>query len=433
MQPLKYSAQSLVAFQSKFATKLNPIEVWPKSFYDTLYCKNAWPGLTFHNFRDPEHIKQVLVDQADAFEKAPLNQALLEPIFGEGLLTSHGQRWALQRAAAAPAFKRAAIQALAQRMTSAAAHISDKLDEHAGASPVEVLPFMAEATFHVIASLLFGAMDSPEPYPEMAIRLTAYLDGAATPDAPEVQVAIDWLKAYASSAVEQQLAAKDPNPSLLSILLTAVERELDLSLSMKEVSDNIVTFILAGHETTGVALTWALFCLAKAPSVQEQVLAEVRDVCGDEPVRLEHVPKLGLIHRVIQETLRLYPPIASLSRLALRDVDIGDVSVSAGDVADILIYPMHRNRQIWAEPAHFDPDRFLEDRISQRHKFAFLPFGAGPRICIGSQMAYMEQAVFLATFIRRFVFAPAPGYVEKPRMRVSLRPHDGMPLVLSRR
>jgi cytochrome P450 len=239
------------------------------------------------------------------------------------------------------------------------------------------------------------------------------------------------IRATAASSLRARRArGQFDSGDLLGELIAARDPETGRALTDQELNDNILTFIGAGYETTAVALTWALYLIASAPDVQARLHEEAVQVLGDRPITGEDVARLKFHDQVIRETMRLYPPVAVLQRRTTGDADLGPVQVRAGDEVVCLIYVLHRSRRLWDRPEAFDPDRFSPERSQDRHRFAFMPFGGGPRICIGAQFATMEMIAFLSTFVRRFTFEPAPGLAPVPRLRFSLRPDRPMRLIV---
>jgi cytochrome P450 len=241
------------------------------------------------------------------------------------------------------------------------------------------------------------------------------------------------MRRAAMSALARRRQSGEQRGDLLGQMLAARDPETGTRLSDEELRDNIVTFIAAGHETTAVALTWTLYLIANDAETQQRLVEEVRSVAGDAPLSAAHVEQLVFHEQVIKEAMRLYPPVALLQRRAVRDVDLGPVSLNAGEEAVCLIYCMHRNKRVWDQPEFFIPERFAPETSSGRHRFAYMPFGGGPRICIGMKFAYLEAAAILASLVRRLHFAPNPAHPIKPILRVTMRPQGGMPLYVSPR
>jgi cytochrome P450 len=203
-------------------------------------------------------------------------------------------------------------------------------------------------------------------------------------------------------------------------------------MSDAEVVNNLLTFIAAGHETTAVALTWTLWLLAKDQTSQQRACDEVANVVGTGPFTAAHVGRLVFCRQVISEAMRLYPAAPGVGRLPNEPMVLGGVQIDAETRVHIPIFALHRNTRLWENPNAFDPDRFATDKIKARSRYAFLPFGGGPRVCIGTSFATTEAAVILAVLLRAFRFLPVAGHKPKPVARVTLRPSGGMPLLVGR-
>jgi cytochrome P450 len=217
---------------------------------------------------------------------------------------------------------------------------------------------------------------------------------------------------------------------LLTLLLQAEDPESGKGMSEDEVKANVLTFIAAGQETTANALTWSLFLLSQAPDWRERVAHEAkRETSGPVEGRCE---RLIVTRAVIDEAMRLYPPIAAISRVALGPDELAGQRIERGTIIVIAPYVLHRHRALWPQPDMFDPNRFLGDARATIGRFAYLPFGAGPRICIGSTFALQEATLALAILMRDFSLDIAPGHVVWPVQRVTLRPRNGLPMVIRR-
>jgi cytochrome P450 len=199
-------------------------------------------------------------------------------------------------------------------------------------------------------------------------------------------------------------------------------------MSDEDLRDNLITFISAGHETTALTLTWALYLISQHPPTETRLVEEIASVAGNEPIGPQHIEHLTFTKHVVQEAMRLFPPVAILPRAAERDTMVGAVSVKAGTTLLIPIYALHRHRLLWSEPDAFDPDRFASEKTGSRHKFAYLPFGGGPRGCIGLNFAMIEAVAMLATFVRSAHFTHDPAHKIRPLMRITMRPQGGMPM-----
>jgi cytochrome P450 len=426
----------------------NPLHVWPRAMYENPYHGVRWIGRTFHYFRRPEHMKALFLDHADVFRKSQFQKKLVGPALGEGLLTSEGEHWKFQRRAASPAFRIDALRAMVPAFSSSAEATVDRMIAGAAHGPVDVMSEMQHATLDVIVETILGGADPNFGYSRIAGTVEDYMKTMGKPDMLDMFGAPTWiprpwggkgrraaggLKQSAVNAIERRRASGETRDDLLGLLLAARDPETGRGLSDDELRDNVVTFIGAGHETTALALTFALYLIANAPEIQDRLVREVREVCGDRPINAAMIDAMPFHEQVIKETMRLYPPVSLIDRVAVADIDFGDVQVKKGDFAFALIYVMHRHKRLWERPERFDPDRFSEARAKGIPRFQYMPFGAGPRICIGMKFAYMEAIAILATLVRRLRFLPNADHKVEPNMRITLRPEGGMPLFVERR
>ncbi|RYZ03721.1 MAG: cytochrome P450 [Alphaproteobacteria bacterium] len=426
----------------------NPLHVWPRAMYENPYHGVRWIGRTFHYFRQPEHMKAVFLDHPDIFRKSQFQKKLVGPALGEGLLTSEGEHWKFQRRAASPAFRIDKLRALAPAFASSAEATVARMKAKAQAGPIDVMAEMQHATLDVIVETILGGADPAFGFDRIATTVEDYIQTMGKPDMLDMFGTPNWvprpwggkgrraaegLKQSAVNAIERRRASGETRNDLLGLLLAARDPETGKGLSDDELRDNVVTFIGAGHETTALTLTFSLYLIANAPDIQERLLREAIDVCGDMPVDAAMIDAMPFHEQVIKEAMRLYPPVAIIDRVAQEDIDLGDVQVKKGDFAFALIYIMHRHKKLWEHPERFDPDRFSEERAKAIPRFQYMPFGAGPRICIGMKFAYMEAISILATLVRELRFLPNPAHTVEPNIRITLRPERGMPLFVEAR
>jgi cytochrome P450 len=423
----------------------NPIEAWPRAVYEEPYYLRGDDRQMFLYAADPAMLKDILLDKAEAFPKDWMFDRVTKPALGEGLLTAQGDHWRWQRRAAAPGFRPDSVAAMTPVMVAAAEAALQRWRERGEGARLDIATEMTGVTFQVILDTMLSGGDGID-VPAAARMITDYLEtlGKITPAdllqwptwtrialAPRGYRAMVSLKAM----VDRMVAARRKAPSrddLVNLLMQAKDPETGRQMDDVLLRDNLLTFIGAGHETTALALTWSLYLLGAHPPTAARVRAEIAEVAGEETLTDAHVARLTFTRQVVQEAMRLYPSLPLMSRMCATDVEAGGLAVKAGTFVFIPIYAIHRHRLLWENPDAFDPDRFSPERSAGRHRFAYLPFGAGPRVCIGQAFAQTETVAILATLMRGAVLEPDPGHKVRPLMRVSMRPQGGMPMTLRR-
>ena len=237
---------------------------------------------------------------------------------------------------------------------------------------------------------------------------------------------------FLRTSVAALIAARQANPTsrndLFGWLSEAKHPETGAPLGAELLLDSLLTFMMVGHETTAKALTWSLYLLSESEDWAERLREEIETVAGNEPIGPEHIDRLQLTQQVVKEALRLYPPVPSITRQAATDLELGGQHIAAGTLINIPIFVLHRHRSIWRDPDCFDPDRFAPEAEAKIARTQFMPFGAGPRTCIGSAFAMIEATAVLATLIRGARFRLKAAHVPIPVSRVSLAPKGGMPM-----
>jgi cytochrome P450 len=423
----------------------NVVEAWDAELFDIPFRQGRWFGWPYLQACDPALMQAVFLDQMDRFLKSEAQQRVLRPAVGDGLLTVEGEAWRTQRRAAAPAFRHAALLRLLPAMAKVAEATAARLADAPDGEPIDVTPLMTRAALDVVMQTLMAGDESFD-LATAGPMMVRYLESVGTVKLLDLLGAPDWIprpgrarnrrenaqvQTMATASLHARRArGQFDSGDLLGDLIAARDPETGRGLTDQELVANILTFIGAGYETTAVALTWALYLVASAPDVQARLHEEAARVLGDRPITGEDVARLTFHEQVIKETMRLYPPVPVLQRRAIGDADLGPVQIRSGEEVVCLIYVLHRSRRLWDRPETFDPDRFSPERSQDRHRFAFVPFGGGPRICIGAQFATFEMIALLSTFVRRFTFEPAPGLAPLPRLRLTLRPDRPMRLIV---
>ena len=411
---------------------------WSERAFEIDYLKRDILGFRVHILLDPGLIERVLLGNAANYVKPDIVKHLLGPIIGQGLLTSDGQLWRDQRKIVAASFSPAAVEAQRGMFVRAAR------DSMAGWNDGERRDMAAEATrttMTVIALALFGG--DPRLISETAMaHIAAAIEGFSearmlallrlpqfpvTPKGRAGKRGQIFLRRTLEEVVDDRWHGRVDGDFLTGMIGALRQRFPDGEARALAV-DNAATFYLAGHETTANALTWSLYLLAAQPELQEQLAAEAQAALGEGADDVaERVPRLRLF---LNESMRLYPPVPRFDRQATAADRIGEHEVVPGDIVSIWPWMLHRHRKYWDDPDAFDIERFAGKH--SRHRFQYLPFGGGPRTCVGAQFATAEALTILAIWLGEWRFAEA-GHAVRPAGMVTLRPAGGLPLALNRR
>ena len=401
-------------------------------------------GKRWHMVMDPGALKQVLRDRLEDYPKSTVTKLVLGPAIGKGLFVAEGAEWQWQRRTATPVFTHRNVAALAPVMTAAAERACARLVPAVGRA-VDLFDEMITATFEVISDVTFSGGTGFDRA-EVHRAIEDYIAGTARVSLLDVMGAPGWLprpgrvlsgrgmartKALADRAIEGRRGT-GPHlpPDLLDLLMAGADPDSGRQMTTAELRDNLLTFIVAGHETTALTLAWALYLCAFDQGVQAAARDQAQAVLQGRAATVADIPALPLVRQIVDETLRLYPPAAFLSRTALKPDRLWGREVRPGDTVLLPVYALHRHHALWHNPDAFDPARFADPRAVPR--FQYLPFGDGPRICIGLSFALQEAVIVLATLLSRFRFSAVPGRDPKPVLILTLRPEGGVWLQLER-
>lgn len=394
-------------------------------------------GIRWHMVMDPEALRRILRDKLHDYPKSGVTKSLLRPAIGNSLFIAEGAHWQWQRRAAAPAFSHRNVSALAPVMTRAAEATCDRI-RRVKAQPVNVFDEMVSATFQVIADVTLSGdsafdRDSVHKAIDDYIAAAGRVTLADMLNLPGWVPRGGWLKSrkalrqmqrIADATIEARKSAPtEDTPDLLDLLLSAHDPETDRSMSTAELRDNLLTFIVAGHETTALTLSWALYLCGFDPTTQARARQEAQSVLGNRAATQDDLAALPFTRAIIEETLRLYPPAAMLARTAKIEDKLCGREVRPGDTMILPIYALHRSHVHWDQPNAFRPERFLDSQID---RFTYLPFGDGPRVCIGQSFAMQEAVIILATLLARFSFTPIEDKDPNPVMILTLRSEGGV-------
>jgi cytochrome P450 len=428
------------------AIRRDPIGVFLDSarrFGDVVYFKIA--SRRGYLITNPSDIRHVLQDNARNYHKSPLYQKLRTSI-GNGLLTSEDEFWLRQRRIAQPAFHRQRIEGLAGMMACAARDTADRWETIAASGqPVDVGDEMMRLTRAVVLRTLLGA--DLGPYTDTLDEAWAVINehigesfwSAGLTDwfPSSKQRRFQAARAVLQGAVNHVISQRRRDPSehadLLSMLMSARDEETGEGMTDEQLRVEVTTFLLAGQETTSLVLTWLWYLLSQHVEVQRRLEDEIDRALDGRSPEYGDLANLPYARMVIDEAMRLYPPAWVFSRQALADDELGGFRLPRGWLAFVVPFVLHRLPAYWREPEKFDPERFSPEHSAERPKFAYLPFGAGPRQCIGNQFALIEAHLVVAAVVQRYRLRLVPKHKVEPWPLITLRPRYGMPMFIERR
>jgi cytochrome P450 len=427
----------------------NGIAVWPDEAYesDVLRLRVLMRNVLVVN--SPVMLKHILLDRIDNYRKSPIQRRVLGPLIGDGLLMSEGELWRRHRRTIAPIFRPQRIA----RFTDAMAIATHEMLGNWARSPKEPMD-MASAMTALTLTIIARVMLSTEPdsdmqaivasIPEYQRNVRPHLFDLV--GLPKWIPRVDWdgtgskveatcgvLNRTIDRIVERRKAAREMPDDLLSLLLNARDEETQQPMNAREIRDEVANIFLAGHDTTAHALTWVWYLLALHPREEEALHAELDAVLGDAPPKAADIERLPRARMILEEAMRLYPPAHTLSRFTVDDDEVLGHHIPKGATVIISPWLLHRHRRLWKDPDVFDPDRFSPEQVGARHRFAYIPFGAGPRICIGAPFAMAEGVMILASIAQRYRLRLVPGSTVEPVGLITLRPRDGLPMYLEPR
>ncbi len=424
----------------------NPVQVLSKYtelFGDTFrfYLGGLKEAIVTTN---PTVIQHVLKTNAENYQKSEIQVKRMGHFLGKGLLTTHGEAWRTQRRLIQKGFDRKQLEALSAIMQDSLVESLRDFDRQLGADPVDIYPHLMKMTFAMVARSLFGAKLKDEdidvvsqtictvqefivrqtlqpylnPWFEVSGELRRHEEMRARAD----NILMNYIKMRRQQA---------PGHDLLQTLMDArysngegMSDELVLSESMQ--------LLVAGHETSSNGLSWLLYILSTQPDCLERIRQEFDSVMGDEPLSHAHMPRLEFTTQVIQEGLRLYPPFWMIDRMAVADDRIGDIVIPQGSTVIVYVYGAHHAPSHWQSPESFDPERFIKGSEKLRTPFTYLPFGGGPRVCIGNHYAMLQILMILSNLLRSYDFQLTPGQTIEARPMVILRPKHGIRMTFTK-
>ena len=420
----------------------NPLRSLPRAVYTEPLVSYGRKRPLVAWVTGPELLEHVLVKNTDIFVKTRLDKRVLKPVVGEGLLTADGDHWRWQRKLASPLFRPSDVLDYVPTMVEAANEQIARWRAKGVAHVSAIDHDMTETTFAVIARTVLAGIDEREG-DEIKRTGHAYIDpimwsvAAALLLLPEklwhpgkrkMQLAAAEGRACVQRLLDKRRAAGIDGDDLVARMLRAKHPETGVAMTDEQLIDNLATFLLAGHETTAKALTWTLYLLARSPEWQERARTEIAEVTCGAPIAAQDMPRLAVTQRILKESMRLYPSVPAMTRVNRVATNLGDLNLPSPTLIVIPVFAVHRHEALWDDPGRFDPDRFVPEREAKHQRMQFMPFGVGPRVCIGASFAMTEATVVLATLLQSARFGWDGQHAPEPISRVTLHPKGGMPL-----
>jgi cytochrome P450 len=435
-------------FEFLHALRDNTISTFGQEAYERDIVVRKMFGRYLFVVNDLAAIKHVLIDNAANYQKTEITRRILEPGLGKGLITSEGETWRQHRRTMSPAFDHRSIALYTPVMTAAAEELlADWRKVPPGAS-IDVAPAMMEVTLNIISRTMFSS-DSDEIVTIMG-RSAGRYQAQMRPNILDMLGLPNWLAGLARSRVADrtlgefdevidrliEARARDPGngpKDLLGRLIAARDEQTGGGMTAQEVRDHVLTIFLAGHETTAMAMTWSWFLLSQQPAEEAKLHAELDTVLGGRAPTHDDLSKLTYTRMVVEESMRIYPPVHTIARAAIGEDTLAGRHVPKGSTVMIVPWLLHRHVKLWDNPGRFDPERFSPENSSTRPRFSYLPFGGGKRICIGAAFALAEATILLATLAQRFRLRLVPGHPVEPQGLITLRSRHGMKMLLTPR
>lgn len=423
----------------------NALNGWPTVAFEHHYKARKVFSLNYHFISDPEAIQHVLMDKLGNYQKPAIVKKMLGAALGEGLLTTDGEAWREQRRVMAPVF----TPGMVTEFMPTFARVAEQTADRWATGDSDVIDVAAESvrtTFDIINATLFSSaagftVDEASGHMAAVMAATGQYRLGPLLGMPWLdQNPVQWRGAIGRRVIIGRLAEfiarrqADPDPpqDFMTRVIDAFRHTHPPKQAAKLALDNAVTFLGAGHETTANALTWALYLLSRDRQAQAWASEEARAAWDAGGTPEEILTRLPYLKMIWDETLRLYPPALRIDREAMADDELCGHRVRRGDQISIWPWIVHRHRLLWDEPDLFNPENFDPEAKAGHHRFQYIPFGAGPRVCIGAAFAQAEGLLVLSHWLARFRFRPVAGHTVEPTGDIAIRPKGGLPLVVER-
>jgi cytochrome P450 len=398
-----------------------------------------WRGfLDIYMLNDPDDVRRVMTQAWPQFNKDNIDYRVLKLTMGNGLVTSDGPAWSRQRRLMQPMFHHRIVNAFDGAINACIETLVERWRAHGPTQPFALDRELSRLTFGVVGATLFGAdieahadevaemLDVMNVNPKTVRALLTLYPWIPTAGNRRFARHLATLDRIVYGLIERRRASGETRADLLGLLLAARDEDSGEGMPERQVRDEIVTLMLAGHETSAVSLAWTFHLLAQHPDIEAMLVDELTRELGGRPALAADLPRLPFLKQVVQESMRLYPPVWGISRAVGTDCEFGGYRIPAGAYLAVLPYALHRHPAHWQDPERFDPARFSPQRSASRHSYCYLPFAAGPRTCIGAGMAMLEIQLVLARLLPLFRVRPVPGHPIVPLASVTYRPRYGI-------
>ncbi|MDD9899938.1 MAG: cytochrome P450 [Alphaproteobacteria bacterium] len=434
-----------------------------RSLLDALYARSysmkmgevSLPGIDLYMVNQPDLVRRVMVNEVNAFPKHRMLGEILGPLLGESIFTTNGHQWRRQRDLLDPSFTMVRVQHVFALMQAAVSEMMARLEKEVDKGPFDIdheMTFVtADVIFRTILSVslddkearkIFDAFvlfqkESPAAALKRVFRLPRWLPYGRRGEKLRLQAGQEIRDALAKLILPRYEAAQNgtpgPEEDILSTILQAKDPDTGACFTFEEIVDQIAMLFLAGHETSASALTWSLYLLSLYPDIQDQAAQEVVRVTETEGWSVSSLKGMALVRDIFREALRLYPPVGFFTRECANDTEMRDKKMKKGSIVVVAPWLIHRHKDFWDNPHGFDPFRYEKGKMKVPMASAFMPFGMGQRVCIGTAFAMQEAALVLASFLKAYKVELAPGFVPEPVGRITVRSDNGMRVILKRR
>jgi cytochrome P450 len=424
---------------------------WLEALYERSYKMKMGqvniPGNRIYMINQPDLVQRVMIEEAAEFPKHKLMGDIMSPLMGESIFTTNGRQWKKQRDMLNPSFDMVRVQHVFGLMQDAADAMLKRLAGREATEidmDAEMTYVTADIIFRTILSVsieekearqIFDAFaifqeETPKATLKRIFHLPSWFGGGEKRRIASGREIRDTLARIIRPRYD---AGGGEEKDILSSILATIDEDKGQRFSFDEIVDQVAMLFLAGHETSAAALTWSLYLLALHPDIQEQAAAEVKNIAVDGNIDIAAVRQMDLVRDVFREALRLYPPVGFFARECTVSTQMRDKQVEKGSSIVIAPWLIQRHRDYWDRPDDFDPYRYAKDKMKVPLRDAFLPFGMGPRVCIGTAFAMQEGVLILATLLQKYKMALAPGFTPQPVGRLTVRSENGMQMILTKR